>query len=459
MKRLWFRAAKGLNVKYDPVRLLYNPDDGVQWLAVAYNIDLDGTGRVSRRKGYTDTVITDPVHSLWSAGGICLFVKGGKLCSLGNDFGYIELASVGTERRVGYTLVGQDVFWSNGVEKGVIRAGVSSDWLVPESVYGPESTRRYISPPAGSILGSYRGRIYVINGKVAWHTEPYGPNLVDPVRGFLPFGAEIEMFQPVEHGIYVGTSECVWFLRGESPLEFTWEVAYDNRAVFGSGCRIQLDRVFKELQGTGIMWVSPDGICLGLPDGRVMNLTRDTLVFEVGTRAAAGLLSDRYICTLPDTDEGVLTLIYNIPVGGCYQYLNYNFNSYANFAGRKLGAGDNGIKILDSGDKDGSSYIQAMFTLPPTDFGYAGTKSIRFLDVSFEANREIMIMPIADEINGHEIEVVPSDYRNRQITQKVPVGRYLRGRYFGLVVENIEGGDFSIDLITAELAGLLPASK
>jgi hypothetical protein len=100
-----------------------------------------------------------------------------------------------------------------------------------------------------------------------------------------------------------------------------------------------------------------------------------------------------------------------------------------------------------------------MFTLPPTDFGYDGNKSIRFLDLSYEANGGLVVTPIADEVNGHETEIAAIDRGNRQVTQKVPIGRYLRGRYFGLNVENLDGADFSIDKITVELAGLLPASR
>lgn len=459
MKRLWFRGARGLNVKYDPVRLEYNPDDGVQWLSVGYNVDVGDTGRVSRRKGFESTSVSAEAHSLWSNGESCFFVQDGVMYSLGPDFTKVEVVDVGSDNRVSYAAVGNRVYWVNGLSKGIVYQGVAEDWDVPSTVYGPSTTRQYAAPPSGKIVGYYRGRLYIANDNVLWYTEPFGPKMLDYTRNFLPFGDEITMFHPVTNGIFVGTSKVVWFLSGSNPMEFNWEVVHDYPAVFGSNCRVDLSVVSEEMFGLGVIWTGTDGICLGLPDGRVRNLTLRTLVYESGSKAAAEVFGSRYVCTMPDTSEGQLTLVMNLHSMACSQYLNYHFNSYAKFVGIDIGAGEDGLMKLGSGDFDGTTAIQAMFTLPPTDFGFDGNKAIRFLELSFEANGGLAVTPIADEVNGEEIEIVPVNTDNRQETQKIPVGRYLRGRYFGLIVENLDGADFSVDKITAELAGLLPASK
>jgi len=41
-------SVTGLNTKVDPVRLEYDPKTGVEELSVAYNVDIDDTGRVGR---------------------------------------------------------------------------------------------------------------------------------------------------------------------------------------------------------------------------------------------------------------------------------------------------------------------------------------------------------------------------------------------------------------------------
>jgi hypothetical protein len=459
MKLLWFKGAKGLNVKYDPVRLEYDPRDGVQWLAVAYNVDVDMTGRVSRRKGYETTSVTSDSHSLWSNGEECLFVSGGVLYSLGPDFTATEVVDIGSDNRVSYVSVGPRVYWVNGLSKGIVYGGVAEDWEVPGTIYGPATTRQYAAPPSGEIVGFYRGRLYIAKDNVLWYTEPYGPKMMDYTRNFLPFGDEITMFHPVANGIYVSTSRVVWFLSGSNPQEFNWEIVHNHPVVFGSNCQVKLSLISDDMFGLGVIWTGPDGICLGLPDGRVKNLTAKTLVYETGSKAAGVVSNGKYICTMPDTAEGQLTLVLNLYAMAATQYLNYNFNSYAEFVGMKVGASDSGLMELESGDNDGTTAIQGMFTLPPTDFGYDGNKSIRFLDLSYEANGGLVVTPIADEVNGHETEIAAIDRGNRQVTQKVPIGRYLRGRYFGLNVENLDGADFSIDKITVELAGLLPASR
>ena len=460
MKRLWFKQAKGLNVKFDPVRLEYDPESGMQWLAVAYNVDVDLTGRVGRRKGFAETGVTGEVHSLCSNGAICLFVKDGVMYRLGTDYSSVTVVNLDSDARVSYTTVGPRVYWTNGKSKGVVYAGgVAEDWVVPSTVYGPETTRKYAAPMAGRIVQYYRGRIYMAHENVLWYSEAYGPNLLDYTRNSLPFEGEIVMVHPVQKGIYVGTEGVVWFLRGSNPLEFDWEVVHKSPVVRGSSCDIPLHKVSSELQGSGVIWTGVDGICLGLPDGHVMPLTDKNLLYESGTVAAAVEIGSRYISTMPDTEEGILTLVLNPYNLAATQYLNYNFNSYAVFGGKVLGAGEEGLMELESGDSDAGESISSLLVLPPTDFGYAGTKSIRFIEISYETNGGLLITPIADEVAGDPVEVVPSNRGNLQATQKIPVGRYLRGRYFGLQIENLQSADFSIDLISVELAGLLPASR
>ena len=122
---IWFKSSTGLNNKVDPVRASYHPELGVQELSIAENVDFDSTGRPSRRKGWASTTVTTDSHSLFSAGGQCLFVTGTSLCSLDTDFAVDVIRTVTEGARMRYCLVGDKIYYSNGNEIGYARAGIS----------------------------------------------------------------------------------------------------------------------------------------------------------------------------------------------------------------------------------------------------------------------------------------------------------------------------------------------
>jgi hypothetical protein len=458
MKRLWLSNTRGLNNRIDPIRAGYDPEKGLEWLAESYNVDYDYTGRISRRRGWGSTDITSACHSLAGFESGCLFISGGNLCRLGTDFSSTVLRSVTANARMSYVEVADKIFFMNGVERGFIRAGVAESWTLPAVIRGYETTRVYQAPPIGQIVSFYRGRVYIVVGDVIWYTEVYGPNLVDYHRNNIPLDSVCQMFHPVKEGIFVGTASQVLFFRGNGPGEFTIETAYPVPAIRGSDVEIETSVVGdRSMTGVGVIWTSSEGICLGLPGGMVHNLTQRNLKYEVGTKSASVLMGDRYICSMADTSLGPLTLMLNVERLAAGQYINYTFNSFAKFGKRYLGANSSGIFVLDEDDLDETDHINSWIKLPVTDFGFQGGKRIRFIEMSYETDASLKVTPIADEEAGNSIEFVPGSRSNKQEEQKVAVGRYLRGRDWSLVVENLDGADFSIDRISAELTGLRPA--
>ncbi|HBF43032.1 MAG TPA: hypothetical protein DDW42_05260, partial [Desulfobacteraceae bacterium] len=109
-----FTGSTGLNTEVDPVRLPFEPQSGVQDLAVAYNVDHDATGRISRRKGFSATTRTENAHSLWCDGGECLFASGTSLYVLNPDFTLTSVATITDGARLSYVQVHNKAFWANG---------------------------------------------------------------------------------------------------------------------------------------------------------------------------------------------------------------------------------------------------------------------------------------------------------------------------------------------------------
>ena len=107
-------------------------------LASAVNVDIDKTGKISRRAGQRRVATGTDVHSLYQAASRVFFVDGTVLHELHPDFSTSPLKSdLATGRRMTYLDLNQTVYFMNGVDAGVIvgprarRLGVE----VPPSVY------------------------------------------------------------------------------------------------------------------------------------------------------------------------------------------------------------------------------------------------------------------------------------------------------------------------------------
>ena len=74
-----YEAFRGLRNDVDPER--FSQAD----LTIAQNIDLDKTGRIARRPGFTSKYSGTP-HSLWAKDPLCLFVEGTSLKQLKTDY-------------------------------------------------------------------------------------------------------------------------------------------------------------------------------------------------------------------------------------------------------------------------------------------------------------------------------------------------------------------------------------
>ena len=293
-----FRGSAGLNVKVDPARLPFSAETGIQDLAVAVNVDHDTTGRVSRRKGFTATAITGAVHSLWCDGGAALYVAGTSLCLLSPSYTSQVLATVTSGARVSYFQLEARSYWMNGYEKGYVEAGVNNSW-VKGSYVGPDTTRQLFDPPIGHLIAYEHGRVWVAQGSVVWHSEPYDLGAFDLARNFLPFESRITMLRPVKGGVYFSDSARVYFGAGPDPRAMDLITVADAPAIEGTDQKLDMKKFGDgSTSGVGAIWTSADGICAGLPTGQVINLTHKKLTYPKALKGAAICFDGRYVVAL-----------------------------------------------------------------------------------------------------------------------------------------------------------------
>lgn len=109
----------------------FDPGD----LVTALNVDVTDAKRIRRRRGFSAAKISGSYHSLWSDsdGAICLVVSGSSLYLMSAAYVFTAIRSDLTAGRyMNYVSVGDRVFYSNGVDSGVVQGGLSRTWgIVP----------------------------------------------------------------------------------------------------------------------------------------------------------------------------------------------------------------------------------------------------------------------------------------------------------------------------------------
>jgi len=291
-------ATAGLNTKVDPVRLSYDPETGIADLAVAYNVDIDDTGRVGRRKGFTQQVSAD-CHSLFCDSGACLFVTGDALTLLRSDYSTKALRNVQPGAKMRYCQVDNETYYCNGWQTGRVVDEVSMSWVMADTRYGPDTKREYSDPPVGTDVAFHGGRMWVVEGDTLWYSEPFGFNYFDLAGCYLKFGSQVRSVRPVKEGLFVSDEDATYFFRGigdpkeyykikvaDYPVVQYSDVKFFGKLVLYQGGEFSIDSSFGDLSA---MWMSEQGICYGGYDGTFKNLTEGKIEKFPAALSGAGL--------------------------------------------------------------------------------------------------------------------------------------------------------------------------
>lgn len=141
-------------------------------------------------------------------------------------------------------------------------------------------------------------------------------------------------------------------------------------------------------------------------------------------------------------------IVMNLEHFGVSQYSNYPFNSLCVFNSQLLGANEDGIFVLSSGNTDNDVEIDAEFELAESDLGIYKDKRIRSLQIGgiFSGNLEVSVK--ADGSESEYALLSPGISGLKYGNSKVAVNWENKGRYFGVKVANVNGSDFSIDSIS-----------
>lgn len=379
----------------------------VSELALADNVDLDSSGRLGRRAGYT-SVLAGTYHSLWAddEGELCLVADGTALKRVSASYTTTTLATLtGVGERISYSKVNDQVFYSNGVDTGVVDTGAARSWGLPVPALpgavatvgsllpgtyqyvvtqmrasGHESGAGlagvieltatgngivfdlpplvdadvayqlvYLSPPneavmylaatvsaddatvtctgagdatlplltqfmspapAGQLVAFYRGRVYVAVGDTLFASSPLGYDLFD-LREYVQLDGRVTMMAPMtdkemgdtsrNSGFFIGTDKTCGVLVGSGPADFQYVPKTRYGAVEGAVAFVDGSAFADAAAGARDIpvWLTTQGICAGMPNMEVRNLTRTRYTFTASGLGAAVFVPgpNRFITT------------------------------------------------------------------------------------------------------------------------------------------------------------------
>ena len=127
-------------------------------------------------------------------------------------------------------------------------------------------------------LEKMAGRVLLAEGNVLHASRPHQPELFDLKRDFKQFTAPITMVQPVDDGIWVGTTKELAFLAGTQFDALQFAPRDVGPVVLGSGVSAPGEYVAQG-QGTGqgaaMLCIAGGRIVSGFNGGLLINVTRE----------------------------------------------------------------------------------------------------------------------------------------------------------------------------------------
>jgi hypothetical protein len=293
-----FRGTDGLNTVGDKTKVRFNPDTGITELSTAVNVDVDDYGRVSRRKGFDATVRTESVHSLWAEGNDCFYISGDSLYRLNKDYTRTGLRSgLTVGARCAFLNANFRIYYMNGYESGYVINNVSYAWEAG-TYTGPPTTEVFSDPPIGTHLELYNGRIYVAKDNQLFYSEPFAYSWFNLASGYTWVRNKLRFVKSVLSGLYVGTSDGVVFLMGDSPKDMRMIKISDSPPVEYTD--VKLNGSLVGLENTVVMWIAEDGVWIGTDGGKAQNISKEKIIYPSAILGSGVVYNKKYLSLLEE---------------------------------------------------------------------------------------------------------------------------------------------------------------
>lgn len=260
-----------MNNVLDPSNLPFDMSGGFsqEFAAEITNCDTKTPNGVRLRNGYSK-VLNPACHSGWSDGSVAYYVSYSALYSFDGATS-VKLCQLSTDRPACYCKTNDVVVMSNGIDYLIIQAG---------SVYLPEKNNLEfkVVPPPAQVLAFYNARVYLGVGNVLYCTDSLSAETCDTRQMWIDsYLDDVTMIAPVDSGIFVGTSNEIFFYRGNDPYvegSFTRSKVASFGAIANTSVSMRGSEIASlKLSGSAVMFASTQGICVCTSNGEVVNLS------------------------------------------------------------------------------------------------------------------------------------------------------------------------------------------
>ena len=128
------------------------------------------------------------------------------------------------------------------------------------------------------------------------------------------------------------------------------------------------------------------------------------------------------------------------------------FNSVARLGALFIGANENGLYLLGAYTDDGAA-IQALAKFPMQDEDGAMLRRVESMVVGYRADGDMRLTVETDDADPQEY-VLESVGGTECHPARVKIGKGMKGRYWTMTLENIEGADFATDKVDLDWQNL-----
>lgn len=158
----------------------------------------------------------------------------------------------------------------------MVVSGIASITLPPTA--GRRCRTKLLAPiPTGIIVRNNNGRVFTAAGSMLYYSEPYLPGLYNPLKGFIPFPADITMVEVCGDGLYVSADQTYWFGGDIASAEMVPVLPY--RAITGAASTVN--------NTTDIWWMSERGMVVANEQGNAKNVQEKDVAVQPGVSGAA----------------------------------------------------------------------------------------------------------------------------------------------------------------------------
>jgi hypothetical protein len=145
---------------------------------------------------------------------------------------------------------------------------------------------------------TFAGRVWTVDGDKLYYSLPWKLE-ADPRRASIQYNAPIILIQEVEEGMWISTTEKIYFHAGRNPTVlggFRQTAEYDFPAIAGTGEKVSGSKLGSDsVDGFVAIFATTKGLCYGNKSGALTNMSEGVYSYEVGERGISAIKEENGI--------------------------------------------------------------------------------------------------------------------------------------------------------------------